>query len=277
MENLICALNKQFLKGEGFIYIVTQVTKLVWIGYNSIVRRNHFFRFLLNILFPPRCAGCKNAGEFSESVCISCRTGMPLFYFAHCPTCKHRIPGPPIHPHAPYVLVAVTHFKNPAIQNIIHNLKYKREKTLALFCGNLLAESASRFFEIFPTDTSSCVAVPVPLHPHRMRERGFNQSEAIASVFLKRLATIGYTFHLATNLLVRTLNTPSQVGRKSRKERIKNLQGCFSVSDPTEVKNKTVLLIDDVSTTGATLQEATTALRSAGARRVIAFVIAKTD
>jgi len=179
-----------------------------------------------------------------------------------------------MHAHAPYTLVAATRFKHPAVQNIIHHLKYKHEKRLARFCGELVAESVSRYFKTFPTELTSALVVPVPLHPRRLRERGFNQSEEIAKCFLEKS---GYPIPLNTAALLRTKHATAQVRQSSREERLLNLRGSFSVADPEAVRNKTILVIDDVSTTGATLLETTTALRNAGARRVIAFVIAKTD
>lgn len=140
-----------------------------------------------------------------------------------------------------------------------------------------LAESALRYIEQFHPEISSCIIVPIPLHPRRLRERGFNQSEEIAATFVNRLAVSGISIPFFTDILARVKYTPSQAKKSSKEERISNLKGSFGVSDSVTLAGKTIFLIDDVSTTGTTLREATAALRSAGARHVVAFVFAKTD
>ena len=235
---------------------------------------NLILKKLAHSLFPPRCAGCGANEESLDGVCVVCRTTIPILNFVYCPTCKHRLVAPPLHSHSTYVVVAATRFQNPRVQNIVHRLKYKREKCLARFCGTLLAGSALKYFQSFPIEKDSIIVLPVPLHPKRLRERGFNQSTEIATSFLEYLP---YTFPMDVSALARTKNTASQTRQKSRKERMENLRGCFSVTNNEVVRGKTVFVIDDVSTTGATLQEITTALRNAGARKVVAFVFAKTD
>lgn len=235
---------------------------------------NLFFERLAHSIFPPRCAGCGTYAETPDGVCSACRATIPILNFAYCPTCKQRLVTPLPHSHTTYTLVAVTRFHNPRVQNIIHRLKYKRERRLARFCGELLAKSALNYFELFPSEKDSVVVLPVPLHPKRLRERGFNQSAEIAIHFLEYLH---HPFPMDVSTLVRTKDTPSQTRQKSREARIENLRGCFSVTDSKLIQGKTTFIIDDVSTTGATLQEITTALRSAGARKVVTFVFAKTD
>lgn len=241
------------------------------------MRWNLFFGPLVRALFPPRCAGCNTIGKFPDGICGNCRSSIPFFYFAYCPACKRRIAEPPLHRHAAYTLVAVTNFRYPPVQNIIHTLKYRRQRALAKFCGELMAESVFRFINTFHPEILSSVILPIPLHPRRLRERGFNQSEEIADVVTKQLAGMGIAIPVFTDILLRTHHTLPQAKCGSKKERISNLKRCFSATGTRNITGKTVFLIDDVSTTGTTLHEATAALRSAGARHVIAFVFAKTD
>ncbi|MDP3726518.1 MAG: phosphoribosyltransferase family protein [bacterium] len=112
--------------------------------------------------------------------------------------------------------------------------------------------------------------VPIPLHTKRLRARGFNQAELIAREFV----ALDTSFSVCTDALVRIKDTESQTKMKNREERIKNVTGCFKVSSPEKIKERNIILIDDVYTTGATLNEARGTLLHAGAREVLACTIA---
>lgn len=112
--------------------------------------------------------------------------------------------------------------------------------------------------------------VPIPLHPTRKRERGYNQSFLLAS----QLSRI-FNINLNINLLIKTKNTKNQ-SLLSKKERWTNITGAFKIKNPNEVNNKSILLIDDLLTTGATSSEAAKALKSAGAKTVGVFTLAGT-
>jgi ComF family protein len=134
--------------------------------------------------------------------------------------------------------------------------------------GGLLAEHCRTFKVNFP---KNFVVIPLPLHKNRKRIRGFNQAELIAVGFISAVSSSRLI--LEPNLLVRTKNTKPQV-ELSGEERRQNIVGAFAVSDPNVVKNKTILLVDDVKTTGATLEEAARVLKEAGAKRVWAMTAA---
>ena len=113
------------------------------------------------------------------------------------------------------------------------------------------------------------MVVPVPLFPKRNRTRGYNQSELLAKNFAPR---VGLTAD--TKSLVRIKNTVSQT-TLGRMGRLANMKGAFSCKNPAAVKGKTVLLIDDVATTGATLEGCAAALKAAGAKKVMAYTFAR--
>ena len=119
---------------------------------------------------------------------------------------------------------------------------------------------------------NNAILVPIPLSPKRYRERGFNQAELIC----KKLIEIDQdeNFRLEENVLIKIKNTEHQVRIQDRRARLKNLIGSFAVKNEALVKNKNIILIDDVTTTGATLNEARKTLKQAGARKIIAFTIA---
>jgi ComF family protein len=108
--------------------------------------------------------------------------------------------------------------------------------------------------------------IPVPLHPNRQAERGYNQSEKIAQGIYEGLK-ISKDPELSTKILVRSRDTPHQLGQ-GREERLSNLTGAFTVEAIEVIQNKTILLVDDVLTTGATLAESAATLLEAGAAQV---------
>lgn len=145
---------------------------------------------------------------------------------------------------------------NPALREIIHHLKYSDRVSLAKPLGDLLAECLRR--EPFTGD----LVIPVPLHRSRERQRGFNQAELIA-------ARLGRP--MSTRLVRRRKNTPSQTGL-TRNQRIRNLAAAFEVRG--EVKGS-VIVVDDVYTTGSTVSELARTLKRAGAERVEVLTVAR--
>ena len=110
----------------------------------------------------------------------------------------------------------------------------------------------------------------MPLHPRRLNWRGFNQAELIAQA----VADVLYTQN-ESRILIRTAGTDSQAELKDKKDRIKNIGNIFKVTDTEKIKNRNILLVDDICTTGATLNQCAKVLKEAGAKKVIAFVVAR--
>jgi ComF family protein len=159
------------------------------------------------------------------------------------------------------------------LRALIHLLKYEGVAPAARPLGKLLLHAISQIEPRLPADT---VVVAVPLHPAKERQRGFNQSEQIA---LEALAEIRRTtgkerFKLERNALRRARSTDSQFGLTAR-ERRRNLKGAFTVAKPDAIRGKTVLLIDDIYTTGATARECARTLRAAGASHVYVATLAR--
>ena len=112
--------------------------------------------------------------------------------------------------------------------------------------------------------------MPIPLHKNRERERGFNQSEAIAKIIASEL-----NLQLKKDLLVRAKETKIQAELKDWNQRKNNLAGAFQIPQPEGIKGKNIILVDDVYTSGATINEAVKTLKENGAKKIIALVIAK--
>ena len=151
----------------------------------------------------------------------------------------------------------------PPLQSLIHGLKYEHYRRHARFlCAHLRYRPVFRERMGFPDAT-----VPVPLHSARKRERGYNQSELIAEGLQKQ---VGLLFLRKALKRVRFTSTQTKLGGEAR---AKNLRGAFQ-ADITQVQGKKLLLVDDVCTTGSTLEECRQELMRAGATEVGAFVLA---
>ena len=172
-----------------------------------------------------------------------------------CRGCKHksRLTG---------LLVAAEYGKGPT-KELIHHLKYNGIIEIAPILGGMLVSRLQK-----SKLRGQKVLVPVPLHWFKKRSRGFNQAEILAKLVGKKLKIP------VVSTLKRIKNTKSQV-ELSGKLRRKNLEGAFVCANNGAVKDKTVILVDDVSTTGTTLEECAKVLRAAGARQVWGLVVAR--
>lgn len=171
-------------------------------------------------------------------------------------------------------IISLFSYSDPPIKALIWELKYRGDKRAVDICADalyecLIGELGRRNPHENFTDP---LLLPIPLSKKRSAKRGFNQSELIAEKMSHRDAE--KHFIVRTDVLYKIRDTKNQTSIKDKKERQKNLQGCFAVKDIALVKNRNIILIDDVVTTGSTLLEAKKTLLDAGARKVIAFAIA---
>jgi ComF family protein len=181
---------------------------------------------------------------------------MPVDPHLACEACLRRRP-------AVDAVRACGAFQGP-LRQAIHRLKFANERYLAVPLAGLLADA----WNFAPP--SADTLVPVPLSCARERQRGYNQSALLAREAGRLLA-----LPVDCDALVRTRETPPQMGLH-REQRLTNLRGAFR-ADPARVRGRKVCLVDDVSTTGATLAACAAALRQAGATAVFALVLAKTE
>lgn len=157
-------------------------------------------------------------------------------------------------------------YDNELLKKIIHGLKYKFVEDLASPLGTLLIRELKKVEgQIGKPD----FIVPVPLHRKRLLERGFNQSELLALKILEY-----FEWPVENTVLLRTRMTAPQVSQDEagRKENVGN---AFSAVDPSKILNKKIVLLDDVFTTGATMEECAKVLKSAGAKEVLGLALAK--
>jgi ComF family protein len=209
---------------------------------------------ILDVIFPINCISC---GKRGADFCLKCFSGCPP---AERESAKWIFP--------------LYDYRHPLVKKAVWLLKYKRKKRLA----NIFAEAMhERILEELSDlgiieNFYDPILIPIPLAPKRQRERGFNQAELICEKLIELDKNVN--FKLKKNILIKPKDTEHQARIKDRQKRLKNLTGSFTVRNPQFVKDKNLILIDDVSTTGATLNEARKTLKQAGAKKIIAFTIA---
>lgn len=233
------------------------------------------FRLVLDVFSTARCAACRAfLDEPRAALCAACAARIPLLGFSHCPSCGGRAPGgsPRCHPKTPYLLIAVTTYRSPEAQALVKALKYDGIADAAATMALLAASAAARAFGETFSAHGGWMAAPIPLHPKRERARGWNQSALFAEALAHHALFRGIPIVPA---LTRTRHTNTQTEQPNREARRANVAGCFAVASPDAVHGRNILLVDDVSTSGATLEEAARTLRHAGARRIAALVFAK--
>ena len=251
-------------------------------------------QYLLDIIFPPACLACKNylkdEREKSDHLCATCSGKLEYLPGFLCPVCFRRLPtgaltttGLPAvlyHRDAQFILAAPLRYNNPVVQELIQTLKYGGLKTAAEPLANVLAAYFTDSVRISRLEIGNFVLIPIPLHPAKERKRGFNQALVVAGV-LRRNLLKSFAFNpleglpILAEAIVKTKDTPSQTGKEDYKARAENVRGVFEIKKPELVAGKDILLVDDVFTSGATMCEAVRALKSAGAKKVIAAVVAR--
>jgi ComF family protein len=240
------------------------------------------------VLFPSDCRICgMPLSEISRlPVCQDCLDAMPAIAGGVCAVCGERLFSPyafsngqeearcglcrRIEP--PFVRAAAYGSYESGLRELIHLLKYGGVRPAANVLGRMLAEAIATVEPEFGAD--SVAVIPVPLHRTKLRQRGFNQAELIASSAMK-LGSPGSRLRLCTGVLERKRDTASQIGLTGHQRR-ENLRGAFGVAQPELVKGREVLVVDDVYTTGATVSECSKVLRRAGATKVWVATVART-
>ncbi|MCX6843905.1 MAG: ComF family protein [candidate division WOR-3 bacterium] len=235
-------------------------------GFSSSAR--FLLRSLADFVFPPICYGCDSEIE-TGLVCEACRLDLFTHELAVCSKC-----GRPCTPATnycgqcaiPFSLSRVRGlgFYAPPFDKLVQAFKYSGKTKVGELLGQALA-ALVRQDEVLSAADAVC---PVPLHPARLRERGFNQSLLLAAAI-----SMDSGIPLA-DCLIRHRNTSTQTMKTSPEARRKNLERAFRVRPEPGIAGKTVLLVDDVMTTGATLDQAARELLKGGAASVLGVVIA---
>ena len=211
---------------------------------------------LLDIIFPRACAGCGREGGY---LCNECEAAIPRLEPPQCSLCS----APSRTSLCPWCKAANQPFNGITapyqwtgiVKELVYSLKYRNVRASAPRLAELMS---AHFME---RSISADVIVPVPLHPSRERERGYNQSELLAQGISKSIG-----IPMTVGALARVRNTPPQVSMATPEERRRNVIGAFECVE--DVVGRRVLLVDDVVTTGATVAECSAQLRKAGATSI---------
>ena len=222
----------------------------------------------LDMLFPVRCAGCQRIGHVLCPSCVAkiqplpspfCQLcGTPLTLEGTCKNCQY-------HPSKLNGQRAVSLYQEP-LRGCIHRLKYDGNTRLAEPLGLLLAQAYTRY------GMRADMLIAVPLHSEREQQRGYNHAALLAEVCSERLGV-----PLNNGVLVRQRATVAQVDLHPR-ERYQNVAGAFAcASAPASkvIKGRSIVIVDDVSTTGATLEACAVPLYAAGAKEIWGLVLAR--
>lgn len=231
-------------------------------------------KFLLATLFPQLCLGCQREGSL---ICQDCLSSIEISEFIYCPFCKTpkrvfekgtclthqkmKLSG----------IFSATSYKEPLVKKLISKFKYEpflknlSSPLASLIIAHFLLSENKTIFK----DKENSVLVPIPLFRSKERQRGFNQASLIGEVLSKF-----FKIPLLNNNLIKVKKTQPQVELK-REEREKNIKRAFKLKNPQSVREKRVFLIDDVFTTGSTMEECARVLKNSGAKEVWGIVVAR--
>lgn len=222
------------------------------------------FDDFLSLIFPRICASCgKLLFKNEDIICTKCLYKLPKTNF-------HRFADNQVmqifwgriqlHSAAAFLNFS----KSGRVQRLVHQLKYKNKTNVGVLLGELYGGDLKKAVLFSTVD----VVIPVPLHWKKQKKRGFNQSEMFGRGLAKAMNA-----KLDTQTLIRNVNTDTQT-KKSKAERWENVRDVFELKDPEHLKGKHILLVDDVITTGATMEASATTLMTITGVKVSAATIA---
>jgi len=208
----------------------------------------------IDLFYPSVCAACyTKLNKDEKEICLLCKKSLPKtdFHLIDENPVKKLFWGRiPLH-HATSYLYFTKHSK---VQNLLHNIKYNGNKELAQTIGYMFGKELKN--SVFYKDVD--LIIPVPLHPKKLKKRGFNQSEYFGIGLSEAMEV-----PLSVNNLIRQTNSSTQT-KKNRFQRWENVSEIFAIVEPDKIANRHLLLIDDVITTGATLEACYQALAKSG-------------
>ena len=236
--------------------------------------------WLFDWLYPPRCRACQGRilGRDAEYFCEHCREHIQLVGHPLCNVCGRPFPDASGDDHEcgvclerpPQFIAARAWACYPReddhpLREVVQKFKYARKVSLGRPLGRLMARGCQEFLREIDPD----VIVPVPLYPKRLRWRGFNQS-----VLLAREVSRAYGIPMDLFLLQRRHETAAQT-RLAEEERRRNVRGAFTLDPDRPIRGKRVLIVDDVYTSGATVNECSRTLKQGGAKEIYVLTLAR--
>jgi competence protein ComFC len=228
--------------------------------------------FLLDLFFPKFCFSCQREGSY---LCEDCLATIDILYWCFCLCEKpQRLPEARKCRNCQKKqlngLYFAASYKNNLVKKIIHRFKYDPYiKELSQPLASLIITHLSLIQKNFPG--GNFLLVPVPLSKKKLKRRGFNQSEEIAKELSKNLG-----IPVSSDALIKEKETSPQM-ELSKEERAENIKGVFDVNNQEKIRGKKILLVDDVYTTGATMEECARVLKQSGAKEVWGIAVAREE
>jgi|688.fasta_scaffold656559_1 competence protein ComFC len=210
-------------------------------------------KILLDIILPTYCISCKERGDLICDKCLSCLKTTKIQQENDIFSCFD--------------------YQNESIKKLIWDLKYHKQFNIGKKLGKILYEELLEEISELESYTKGqrILVIPVPLFKKRQIERGYNQSEIIAKEFANMNTNI---FELRNDLILKILNTEQQAKILDKSKRLQNIKNAFYLQKSEIIKNRTIITIDDVTTTGGTLIEIKKILKKAKAKKVLCFTVA---
>ncbi len=217
----------------------------------------HIYKYILDIFFPIYCIGCKNK---NKAICDKC---ILKIHTAERESARH--------------INAIYDYRDPIIKKVIWELKYKNKKVYADIIGKYMYEEMLEEISTLNMFSrgSPIIVIPVPLSKSRLKKRGYNQSLLIAKSLVKNSSD--NIMILNSNIIIKIKDTPPQARIVNRNKRLANIKGAFGFKNSEAelfVKDRTIIILDDVTTTGGTIHEIMKILKDAGAKKVIGLALA---
>jgi ComF family protein len=219
-----------------------------------LFRAQKAYWYFLDLLFPEDCVGCSARGRV---LCQEC--GQNLQHSRNPPLVD---------------IFALFDYRDPVVKKAIWKLKYHKRSHLGKTLGQLLYEGhLEEISDIrMHAPARSILVIPIPLSRARYKERGYNQAEKIALGFCN--SDHEEMLELKKNIVVKKIDTLPQARIANRAKRLKNIKNAFVVTDTRSISGRTIIVIDDVTTTGGTITEVISTLMKAGAKKVYGFAVA---
>lgn len=209
---------------------------------------------ILDILFPTKCLNCHADNE------ILCNNCVGLLHLAERETTEN--------------ILAVFDYRDEITKKAIWELKYHHKRYLGERLGQLLYEYLIEDISDLKIHVSgrSIYVIPTPISSHKHKVRGYNQALIIAKGFCN--SSEKGALELKNNIIFKKIDTIPQAKITNRKKRLENIRGVFEIKNQNIIKGRTIIIIDDVTTTGGTITEIMKILKKAGAKKVIGFAVA---
>jgi len=222
----------------------------------------------LDLVFPRVCLVCRSKLTNETALCAKCAAELQPHTSLFCGTCRARLPTfkKICHEDTPYLLGAAGDYHNVILRTLLHALKFENIKDAA----GPLSQFLLIYLRALSLDLKDWLVLPIPLHPARERARGFNQALLLAKNVAENLE-----LPILDKTLERAKHTRPQIELHDHALRQANLENAFRVEDADPIRARNILLVDDITTSGATLRTAARTLRQAGARKIIALAVTK--